>query len=424
MEKDTQQFNDVADKLRAELSLMSEEEYMNEVLKEDPDFDQRMEDALKTKVDQFDFNEVELKFLDGMKFYLPQAFWEEHGLDEYYHEDTHLAILCEENPVVAQDFIKELFKGGCKRADAEPEQENFKPIEEILNALQEGVVNETYSDELRRRFHSQSDACKIEIIRTLLAGKEYDFGWCSWVLAEEWWDDVLIPDVIKVWKVFPDWGWANVIARRFPYDYVKEHQKELGLFYYEGVCTRLAKEKDFIINKRRLSRRDYLWILANNRIHITNAEADKLLFDYVILSLRKENQRLSEGKEAEWWRYVDADSVKPDICHYLTRLFNCKPSLLLLPWVANYASALCITGNMATVAKLINWNRFLQSNVPSFMEEKGGKAMCLEQIEEPFNEHMDKSWRRFVELAIATCPVSKDIDEEEFGISEDEYLRR
>lgn len=418
MEKDTQQFNDVADKLRAELSLMSEEEYMNEVLKEDSDFDQRMDAALKKKHDQFVFNEVELKFLDGMKFYLPQAFWEEHGLDEYYHDDMHLAILSEENPMAAQDVIKELIKGGCKRADAEPEQENFKPIEEILDALHEGVVNGAYSDELRRRFHGQSNVCKIEIIRTLLATKEFDFGWCSWVLAEEWWDDVLIPDVIKVWKVFPDGGWANVITRRFPYEYVKEHQKELGMYYYEGVCTRLAKDKDFTINKQRLTRRDYLWIQANNRIHIKKAEADKLLFDYVILSLRKENQLLNEGKEAEWWRYVDVDSVKPDNYHYFTRLFNCKPTLLLLPWVANYASALCITGNMATVAKLINWNRFLQSNVPSFMEEKGGEAMCLEQIEEPFNEHMDKSWRRFVELAIRTCPIDSD-GEYEFCVDDD-----
>lgn len=71
--------------------------------------------------------------------------------------------------------------------------------------------------------------------------------------------------------------------------------------------------------------------------------------------------------------------------------------------------------------KLIKWNRLLQSNTPSFMELNQNEAIPLGQIEVRFNEYMDKSWPRFLELAIREFPLD-GIQDDEFGVSEDLYL--
>lgn len=278
MEKDTLQINEVADKLKAELSLKDDDE------------------ALKTGLDQIVLNETELKLFEGIKYYLPDEFWVEHGLSEYYYTDTHLAILQKCNPTAINNYLEALSKGIYK-----------------------------------------------------------------------------------------------------------------------------SSEKDPTIDKRKLTRSQYLWKMAENRIHLDDAEADKIMFDYIMLRLQSVKTCLDENNKVEWWKYIDIRPVEPEYYHNISRLFSCKPSLLLFHMIIEYSASLCITGNMATVTKLINWNRFLQSKTSSFMDEKKNEAVKLDQIEVQFNDHMEKSWRQFVELAIKTSPLENSDVKDEFGRVDYEY---
>ena len=51
--------------------------------------------------------------------------------------------------------------------------------------------------------------------------------------------------------------------------------------------------------------------------------------------------------------------------------------------------------------------------------------LMVEQIPDALVEHVDKMWRRFVELAIETCPIEKASWEDEFssGHGYDNYIK-
>ena len=412
MEHDTQHFNDIANKLRSELSLLSDEEYNRDVLKGEKDLEAEQGESV--------LSEAELKFLNEALFCVPDEFWKEKGLNASYYTDTHLAIIQKENPDAIKDLLCKLFNSGHnpEYIDVpEEEQDYYRPIEELLDDLRKGVKTLQKAYEIHRRFEGQSDQCKIDIIRTMIENEEYDISWCYWVLGEQWWDDTLIPDVEKAWEAYRDWGAANVICKRFPYEYVKVHQKELGMVNYEGVCRRLSRDKDFTINKQRLSRYEYFGVLAQNRVHLDDADADILLFGHI----KKCLQRLIESDKVEWEGQIDVEPVERDYAHQITRLLDCKPTVLLLPQLRYYSQCMFLMGNTNTLIKLIKWNRLLQSNTPSFMELNQNEAIPLGQIEVRFKEYMDKIWPRFLELAIREFPVD-GIQDDEFGVSDDPYL--
>lgn len=409
MSNDTQHFNDIANTLMDELSLVSDKEQNHEVFKVEKD--------LNAETGEIVLNEDELDFIN---YCVPDEFLKESGLNVNCYRD-HLEIVQKENPEAIKVLISKLFNSGHTLEYvnvAEEEQEYYQPIEVLLHDLRDGVITLQKEHEIYRRFREQSDECKINIIRAVIKNEKYDSHWCYWVLREQWWDDALIPDVEKAWESNRDWSSATVICKRFPYEYVKAYQMELGMVNYEAVCSRLARDKDFTINKQRLSRYEYFWILAQNRIHLNEKEADNLLFGHIKECL----QRLKESVKEDWVRYVDVEPVEGrDYTHQITRLLDCKPTVLLLPSLREYGECLILMGNTNTLMKLIKWNRFLQSNTPSFMELNQDEAIPLGQIQTRFNAYMDKSWRHFLELAIREFPVD-GIQDDEFGVSEDPYL--
>lgn len=408
MPNDTEQFDDIANTLMDELSLVSDKEQNRDVFKVEGDSNAELGEIV--------LNEDELNFFN---YCVPDEFWKEKGLDADFYKGEHLAIIQKENPEAIKVLLSKLFYSGHPPVyinGAEEEQEYFQPIEVLIYELRDGVISLNKEHEIYRRFRGQSDQCKLDIIRTVIKNEKYDSLWCYRVLREQWWDDALIPDVEKAWKSNRDWSSASVICKRFPYEYVKDHQRELGMVNYEAVCRRLARDKDFIINKQRLSRFEYFWILAQNRIHLNEMEADNLLFGHIKECL----QRLIESDKVKWEGYIGVEPVIEgrDYPHQIIRLLDSKPTVLLFPQMPLYAECLILMGNTNTLIKLIKWNRFLRSNTPSFMELNHSEVIPLGQIEEHFNSFMDKTWRHFLELAIREFPVDGILDDE-FGVSED-----
>ena len=91
-----------------------------------------------------------------------------------------------------------------------------------------------------------------------------------------------------------------------------------------------------------------------------------------------------------------------------------------MPWTGRLALNLCFLGNTNTVAKLIVWNQFLRSNLQSYLEENEVGTIKLERVAEELDYNIDRNWRRFIELAIQSCPVENATTEGWFMSDKDD----
>lgn len=423
----TEDFYIIAGRLKSELSLLTDEEYYRGVLKESYDIYTYLQMEYHKGLDEIELTEHDLYLLDSIKDCLPHSFWVLNDLSEDLFVYSSLASLQKHSHKYVDDFVKALCKGGWDGKvkerfsffeSNEPsnryhdnEGENDYDIESVIRTietLQKGLSLAKMEEVLEELFLKQSHQNKTKIIRHLLSSNktEYTPLW-NRIMSDTWWDDELKPDLEKWWSSKEA---ACVVIERFPYDYVLEHQTELGQYDYFSLCNRLAREKGFIIDRSRLNCFEFFQILANNHIHIDDREADKLLFDGIKTWLLELHQKIRNNKSVNWG-YYDRNAPRfidqQDFQSLLMHRFNYKPSLYELPNTVRFAMNLCFIGNTHTVAKLIVWNQFLRSNMQSFSEENEGVTTKLEQVAEGIDDNRDRNWRRFIELAIETFPVER-----------------
>ena len=82
MEKDLQQFDDIAAKLKSELSLQTDEEFYRSALKESNDIYEHLQKEYQKGLDEIELTEHDLDLLDYIKGQLPYSFWVLNGLSE------------------------------------------------------------------------------------------------------------------------------------------------------------------------------------------------------------------------------------------------------------------------------------------------------------------------------------------------------
>ena len=460
MEKDLQQFDDIAAKLKSELSLQTDEEFYRSALKESHDIYEHLQKEYQKGLDEIELTENDLGLLDYVKERLPHSFWWLNDLSEFKFSGDSLVSIKEYNYWYIDDFIQALCKGGwdgeimCEggrdgkiRVDESPRNKfveewsdslNEEKLEDVL-MLVGSLIKGRYCCEkealMRKIIDDQPHQNKIVIMKFILSNTDgdYMYWWhnmCFNILKDSWWDDTLIP-IVEGYKgdAREDYR-ASVIALRFPFDYVLEprHRQDLEFYDYESVCCRLAREKGFVIDKSKMVRSRYFWILAKNHIHVEDSEADRLLFEHIGLWLLAGRRHLSKRKKKDWkdnidWsRYILLDSDQFRYKDLLPFWFSYKPSLYELPLVKIYALYLCSMGNTNTLAKLITWDHFLRSNINNMIEENGQEMVKVEQVPDAFVDNMDRMWKRFFELAIETCPIEKDqIKDELISYYEDEF---
>ena len=440
MEQDSQQFNDIAAKLKSELSLQTDEEFFHDALKESHDIYEHLQKEYQKGLDEIELTEHDLDLLDFIKERLPYSFWVLNGLSENLYINTSLASLQKYSYWLVDDFVTGLCKVGNEDVvmkdnpflefdepiveNDKKEKENDYDIESLIktiDVLQSGVFMDEKEQVLIELFEEQTRQNKVKIIRHVLSNKktEYTRTW-NFILSDIWWDDELKPDLEKWWS---SKECACVVVKRFPNEYVKEHLFELGQSDYCSVCNLFEREKGFSIDKSRLRRFEYMQILADNHIHIDADEADSLLFDHIMIWLCEMQRKVNEEESVDWSEYSRATPRGIDYLDCQSILlywFSNKPSLYEVPWVGRYASNLCFTGNTNTVAKLIVWNQFLRSNLQSYSEENEEGTIRLERVAEELDDNIDRNWRRFIELAIETCPVEKATIEDWFMPDKDD----
>ena len=429
MPDDIEQFDGFADMLRNELSLIGEDEYKKLKQQELAEKHSHLSETLKKGLDELELGEQDFIIMDELNIMglMPKSFRKQFGSNQYVFDSKSLYALQKERPEFVRQFLHELSKDGLAfskedeygedEASDEIDAGKYEPIEVLLEKYQisDEEEKESIVAELEDRFLNQSNECQIQIVNTILPENTTDRDWWYRVLLDYWWDDAIVPAIETIWKCYREPECARVIAHRFSLEYVKLHQEDLGKVNYLVVCLRLAEDKDFVIDKTRLSKKQYYHIMAARHIHLFEAEADNLLFGHVFRFLDIDYKPPKYSVDNNYCHTTfDIDNLFSNQEKFLSLLFDYKPSLLFLPDMAYYIRTLINTGNNNTVVKFIAWNKYLQQNIPSFLSEEPDQKIALQQFGDRFREYRNRSWERLIDLARETFPVESKVEAKGF----------
>ena len=188
MMNDEKQFEDIAGRLRDELSLVSDQEYYRRVLNEARDIYDYLQKEYLKGLDEIELTENDLYFLDYVKERLPHSFWVLNDLSEFRFSDDSLVSIKEYNYWYIDDFIQGLCKGGWdgeimedlyKRYEFNEEwsdNPNTEKLEDVLmlvGSLLKGRHSWGKESLLRELIFNQPRQIKTMIIKSILSNN-YD----------------------------------------------------------------------------------------------------------------------------------------------------------------------------------------------------------------------------------------------------------
>lgn len=421
----TEKFADLAERLKNELLLIDSDE-LNRMKKHKA----QKQENFKKGIDEITLDEEDYLIIDEIVDNLPESFFKESGVDKDTLMNADWVDLEKKHPEAFKKFLKKLTEheiatvvGDIKVSSNEPKplREN-KPIETLLKIFYQGKEEEREDAciQLEQRFFAQTHDCQIFIMKALLTADSYTRRICYLKLLPEWWDDAIIPDIERNWQTYREPNCLRVIAHRFPLDYVLSHEFEIGETDYLSLCLRLASDNDFIIDKYRLSRKEYCRIIASNHLHLDQTEAEDLLFGHVLHSLMDGYQ--PPNYYSEFWEkkvYYPIGEFYDNYEYFLSLLLNHKPSLTFLPGMQYLIWTLSNTGNTSTIMKFLLWNKRLQLNIPGFLSKEYNQADSIQLLKSNFKTYLDWSWEQLLKLAEETFPIDKNIITNEFRDADD-----
>ena len=136
-------------------------------------------------------------------------------------------------------------------------------------------------NEIRRRFDYLDWKDQNKIVLAFLESGMADRQW-AYSKALNLWDKSFEPKIKELWEQLHEEKCSWVIIRHFPVEYIARNiDKFTGERDYYFICLRLAQDKDFIIEKEKLSLTDYLAVLFHTGRNIKEDEADDILFQVV-----------------------------------------------------------------------------------------------------------------------------------------------
>lgn len=258
--------------------------------------------------------------------------------------------------------------------------------------------------QLQKRFDGQSFSVQVQIMRAFLNSTPGDRDWCYWKFMN-WWDDVMIPDLEKAWTTYHDFKCVKAAALRLPESFVKEHQEEMERLDYKHVCLRLAHDKEYQIDKSKLSVTDFCYIISKNRRHISDEEAEQLLFGLI-------RDRL---EDPEYNQVAMFDARNGPYSYYYKSFEEKKkyePSLLYLRHVGYVIWTLGQTGNPAAIIKFHKWNKKLQDSMPQYLAEEKNEEEILAMMNGNFKDYQEWNWNVFAKHAYLSLGEIMNWDEE------------
>ena len=145
---------------------------------------------------------------------------------------------------------------------------------------QSGKVTESRK-EIQRRFDYLDWKDQNKIVLAFLESGMTDRQW-AYSKALNFGDKSFEPKIKELWEQLHEEKCSWVIIRHFPIEYIARNlDKFTGERDYYFICLRLAQNKDFIIEKEKLSLTDYLAVLFHTGRNIKEDEANNILFQIV-----------------------------------------------------------------------------------------------------------------------------------------------
>ena len=135
--------------------------------------------------------------------------------------------------------------------------------------------------EIQRRFDHLDWNHQKKILMAFLDSIQTDREW-AYIKLLDFWDKSFEPKVEELLEKYHEQKCSWSIIRHFPVSYLKENIDSFtGERDYFFICLRLAKEPDFVIDKDRLSKTDYLALIYHSERTISDEEALDILFGIV-----------------------------------------------------------------------------------------------------------------------------------------------
>ena len=136
-------------------------------------------------------------------------------------------------------------------------------------------------EEIKWRFNALDWKDQKKILPAFLDSCVSDREWAYGKLLD-YWDDSFLPKVKELWETSHDYKCSWSVIRHFPLEYIIEHMNEFtDERDYYFICLRLAKDKDYVIDRSRLSKTDYLATLYHTGRMISDKDAVNTMFEVV-----------------------------------------------------------------------------------------------------------------------------------------------
>lgn len=143
-----------------------------------------------------------------------------------------------------------------------------------------GRVTES-REEIQRRFDYLDWKDQKKIVLAFLDSGKKDRQW-AYAKTLEYWDKSFEPKMQELWESLHEEKSSWTVIRYFPVEYLSKNiEKFTEERDYYFVCLRLAKDKAFEIDRRKLSNTDYLAVLYHTGRSIEEKDAGSLLYENI-----------------------------------------------------------------------------------------------------------------------------------------------
>ena len=212
-----------------------------------------------------------------------------------------------------------------------------------------GKVSESRK-EIQWRFKYLDWKDQKKIILAFLDSGKTDRQW-GYSMALELWDKSFEPKIKELWEQFHEEKCSWIAIRHFPSEYISENiEKFTHRRNYFFICMRMANDKNFVIEKDKLSPIEYLAVAYHSGIRIKEDEGRDLLYN-IIHDVCLDNNNF----------YLDRYAYDDDVNEITPILFQDVSFALYYLQKLN-----CLQ----TVSQFYDWNYHVTKNISESQELK------------------------------------------------------
>ncbi|MBO4531000.1 MAG: hypothetical protein J5767_10235 [Paludibacteraceae bacterium] len=214
----------------------------------------------------------------------------------------------------------------------EAKQKRNRPIRLVLKEYierQKGKIVDA-REELHRRFDGLDWSIQRKILLAHLEASRTEREWACMRLLKLW-DDSFLPLVRRIWEEYHDECCSWVVIRYFPKDYIMD---QLDFFHFDKnyfhICLRFGKNKEFVIDKRKLTPEDIIYLYYCLELKMESDEAEGLLYKIIINTMSNNGINSCVPVRRNEW-------LHPTTIYYLNKALNYVKEMRIEPAATSFS---------------------------------------------------------------------------------------